>query len=182
MLDFGNPGIKYEETRHNAGFMVIDRLSQKMNIKVEKNDFQGLIGKGEINGEKIILVKPQTFMNLSGECVSEILNFYKLSPNELIVIYDDIDISMGKIKIKPKGSAGTHNGMRNIISLIKSEDFIRVRVGTDKPDKNIDLADYVLKRLSKEEKEKLDVAVENATKAVFEIIKNGCQKTMNLYN
>lgn len=162
--------------------MVIDEISKKYNIKVEKENFNGLIGKGEIDDEKVILVKPQTYMNLSGECVAQVLNFYKIELSDLIVIYDDIDVSLGKIKIRPKGSAGTHNGMRNIISIIKDENFPRIRVGTDKPTEGIDLADYVLKKLTKEEKEKMDMAVENAAKATIEIIKNGCEKAMNMYN
>ena len=182
MLGYGNPGKRYDDTRHNAGFMVIDKLSKKFNINLNEHNFDGLIGKGEIEGEKVILVKPQTYMNLSGECVSKILNFYKLEPSNLIVIYDDVDISMGKIKIRPCGSSGTHNGMRNIISLINSEKFIRIRVGTDKPMGSIDLADYVLMKLNKEEKGKMAEATTNATNAVCEILKNDCQSAMNLYN
>lgn len=162
--------------------MVIDELAHKYNIEVTKDEFDGLTGKGEINGEKVLLVKPQTFMNLSGECISQILNFYKLDESNLIVIYDDIDISLGKLKVRPHGSSGTHNGMRNIIGLIKSEKFVRVRIGTDRPNSHIDLADYVLMKMNKEELEKLNKAVNNATNAIAEIIDNGCQSAMNLYN
>lgn len=162
--------------------MVIDKLAKKFNINLDREDFEGIIGKGEIEGEKVMLVKPQTYMNLSGECVSQIINFYKLDVSNLIVVYDDIDISLGKIKVRPYGSSGTHNGMRNIISLLNSDKFIRIRVGTDKPTGDISLADYVLMKLSKAEIEKLDVASENAASAVCEILKNGCQSAMNLYN
>lgn len=162
--------------------MVIDELAQKYNIEVTKDEFDGLVGKGEIKGEKVLLVKPQTFMNLSGECVSQILNYYKLDESNLIVIYDDIDISLGKIKIRPNGSSGTHNGMRNIIGLIKSEKFVRVRIGTDRPNTNIDLADYVLMKMNKEELKAIKQAVNNATKAIEEVIGNDCKSAMNLYN
>lgn len=162
--------------------MVIDKLAQKFNINLDKEDFDGLIGKGEIEGEKVLLIKPQTYMNLSGECVSQILNFYKLEPSDLIVIYDDIDISLGKIKVRPYGSSGTHNGMRNIISLINSEEFIRIRIGTDRPPENVNLGDYVLMKLNEEEKKMLEEATTNATNAVCEILKNNCQSAMNLYN
>ena len=128
------------------------------------------------------MVKPQTYMNLSGEAVTKLLNFYKLNIEDLIVIYDDIDISLGKIKVKPQGSSGTHNGMRNIINLIKSENFVRVRIGTDKPDQNIDLADFVLMKLNAEEKQKLNEAIKKASDAVTEILVNGCQSAMNQYN
>ena len=182
IVGLGNPGSRYDDTRHNAGFMVIDNLAKKLNVKMDKNAFQGIIGTGKIDNEKVILAKPQTYMNLSGECVSEILKFYKVPLENLIVVYDDIDIKLGKIKIRPSGSAGTHNGMRNIISLINSENFVRVRVGTDKPQQGIDLADYVLMKLKTEEKTIMDEATENASKAIIEIVKNGCQKAMNLYN
>ena len=182
MWGYGNPGKRYDETRHNAGFMAIDKLAKKFNINIDKEDFDGLIGKGEIESEKVMLVKPQTYMNLSGECVSKILKFYKLEPKNLIVLYDDIDISLGKIKIRPYGSSGTHNGMRNIISLINSEKFIRIRIGTDKPATNIDLADHVLMKLNDEELKKIDEATTNAVNAVVEILKNDCQSAMNLYN
>ena len=135
---------------------------------MDKNAFQGIIGTGKIDNEKVILAKPQTYMNLSGECVSEILKFYKVPSENLIVVYDDIDIKLGKIKIRPSGSAGTHNGMRNIISLINSENFVRVRVGTDKPQQGIDLADYVLMKLKTEEKTIIEKIYEYSLEELME--------------
>ena len=133
MQDFGNPGKEYENTRHNAGFITIDKLANKLNIDMNKNKFDAIIGEGRIGTEKIFLVKPQTYMNLSGNSIKQILDFYKLDLEDLIVIYDDIDIELGKIRVKKDGGPGTHNGMRNIVSMISSENFKRVRVGTGKP-------------------------------------------------
>lgn len=182
VVGLGNPDEKYKNTYHNIGFAVVDKLAEKLGISVSQNKYKALVGEGMLGGEKLLIVKPQTYMNLSGECVSEILKFYKVPPENLVVVYDDIDIKLGKIKIRPSGSAGTHNGMRNIISLINTENFVRVRVGTDKPQQGIGLADYVLMKLKTEEKTVMDEAIENASKAIIEIVKNGCQKAMNLYN
>ena len=182
IVGLGNPGRRYENTRHNAGFMVIDELSKKYGILIDKEEFQGLTGRGEIAGNKVMLVKPQTFMNLSGECVSELLRFYKIPEEDLIVIYDDIDIAFEKIRVRRKGHSGSHNGMRNIIALLQSEDFPRVRVGTNQPEVGMMLADYVLKKLDKEEKEKMKQGVSLAVSAIEEILKNGCESAMNLYN
>ncbi len=162
--------------------MVVDALSKKYGISIEKEEFNGLTGKGEIEGQKVMLVKPQTYMNLSGECVSQLLNFYKYSEEDLIVVYDDIDIEMGKIRVRSKGHAGSHNGMRNIVAMLDSENFIRIRVGTDKPEVGFDLADFVLKKLDKEEKQKIGQGVELAVKAVEEVVIHGCYSAMNLYN
>lgn len=125
----GNPGKKYENTRHNMGFTAIDLLAEKFGIKVNKLRFKALTGEGRIAGQKVLLIKPQTYMNLSGESVRMALDYYKEPPENLIVIYDDIDIPTGSIRIRKKGSAGTHNGMRNILYQIQSEDFPRIRVG-----------------------------------------------------
>lgn len=162
--------------------MVIDELSKKYGIPVEKEEFNGLTGRGKMGIHSVILVKPQTYMNLSGECISQILHFYKIPEEDLIVIYDDIDIEMGRIRVRFKGHSGSHNGMRNIITMLNSGDFIRVRVGTDKPELGIDLSDYVLSKLSKEETTKLTNGVDLAVKAVEETVKNGYESAMNLYN
>lgn len=162
--------------------MVLDRLADKFNINIEKAKLNGLIGEARANGEKLLLVKPTTYMNLSGNCVSEVLNFYKVHPQDLIVIYDDIDIEVGKIRVKPSGSAGTHNGMRDISNKIGTNDFIRVRVGSGKPQNGQDLADFVLGGFRKEEVEGITKAVESASKAVIEIIENGVHSAMNKFN
>lgn len=182
MQDFGNPGKEYENTRHNAGFITIDKLANKLNIDMNKNKFDAIIGEGRIGTEKIFLVKPQTYMNLSGNSIKQILDFYKLDSEDLIVIYDDIDIELGKIRVKKDGGPGTHNGMRNIVSMISSEDFKRVRVGTGKPKPGMSLADYVLMRFTKEEEELINKATTNAADATLKIINDGIANAMNEFN
>lgn len=162
--------------------MVLDKLADKLSISVEKEKLNGLIGEVRLNGEKLLLVKPTTFMNLSGNCVSDVLNFYKVLPQDLIVIYDDIDIEVGKIRIKPSGSAGTHNGMRDISNKLGTNDFVRVRVGAGKPQNNQDLANFVLGGFRKEEVEEITKAIENASEAVLEVINNGVHSAMNKFN
>lgn len=162
--------------------MVLDKLADKLSISVEKEKLNGLIGEVRLNGEKLLLVKPTTFMNLSGNCVYDVLNFYKVLPQDLIVIYDDIDIEVGKIRIKPSGSAGTHNGMRDISSKLGTNDFVRVRVGAGKPQNNQDLANFVLGGFRKEEIEEINKAIENASEAVLEVINNGVHSAMNKFN
>ena len=162
--------------------MAIDEIASKLNIKLNKNKFEAVIGEGFENKEKIMLAKPQTYMNLSGESIIKILDFYKIPLTDLIVIYDDIDLPFGGLRIKPSGSAGTHNGMRNITELVKSKEFTRVRMGTGRPPENIDLKDYVLMKLTDEEKavaKKLSIRVADA---VLEIVNSGVNKAMNLYN
>ncbi|MBQ9280337.1 MAG: aminoacyl-tRNA hydrolase [Clostridia bacterium] len=182
-MDFGNPGKAYEWTRHNAGFIAIDEISKKMGIEVTKEKFDALIGMGEHHGEKIMLVKPQTYMNLSGESVLQILNFYKLLPEDLIVIYDDVDLDFGNIRIRPYGSPGTHNGMRNITNLIGTQEFIRIRMGMGKPlIPGMDLKDYVLMNFSSEEKETIESLANIVYNALVEILDHGVKSAMNLYN
>lgn len=162
--------------------MVIDKLADELNIKVEKEKLNGLLGDCIVNGEKIIFVKPLTYMNLSGNCVSEVLSFYKVLPEDLIVIYDDIDIEVGKIRVKPSGSPGTHNGMRDITKKIGTSNFARVRVGSGKPQNGQNLADFVLSNFRKEEIDDIEIATDKAMKAVLEIIGNGIERAMNCYN
>lgn len=182
MWVYGNPGKEYEKTRHNAGFIVVDEMAKMANIDINKNKFDALVGEYMHNGEKIMLVKPQTYMNLSGESIRQIVDFYKVDLEDLIVIYDDIDIELGKIRIRPSGSPGTHNGMRNITELLGSDKFPRVRMGTSRPPEYMDLKDFVLAKMSDEEWKIFDVAVKNAVKSIEEILANGVRSAMNLYN
>ena len=179
----GNPTAKYENTRHNAGFDVIDVLAQKYNIKVTENKNKALCGTGIIEGEKVMLVKPQTFMNLSGESISAILNFYKMDPTtQLIVIYDDITLAPGKLRIRKKGSAGGHNGIKNIIARIGTQDFMRIRVGVGEKPADWDLVDYVLSRFSKEDRKLVEEAMEDAADAAAMMVRGEVDRAMNEYN
>ena len=179
----GNPTAKYEKTRHNVGFDVIDRLAEKYNIRVSDNRQKALCGTGIIEGEKVLLVKPQTFMNLSGESIGAILNFYKVEPEtNLIVIYDDISLEPGRLRIRKKGSAGGHNGIKNIIQELGTQKFVRIKVGVGAKPKGWDLADYVLGRFGKEDRKLVDEAQERACKAVELILSDGPDAAMNEYN
>ncbi len=182
IVGLGNPGKEYEKTRHNTGFITIDKLANKYNIEVNKEKHKALIGRGTIEGKKVILVKPQTYMNLSGEAAREVLEFYKEDVKNLIAIFDDIDLPLGNIRIKEKGSAGTHNGVKSLVKELGSQDFKRVKVGIGSPAKQIDLISYVLGRFSTEEWEKIDKSSDNAVDAIGVIIRDGILKAMNEYN
>ena len=182
VVGLGNPESDYSKTRHNMGFNVINELSKKYNIEVNKSKFKGLVGNGIIEGEKVVFLKPQTYMNLSGESVIEAMNFYKVQEDELIVIYDDIDIEPGNIRIRRNGSAGTHNGMRSIVEHIKTQNFIRVRVGIGKPKEHVDMISHVIGHIPDEEKKVLEEGTNIAKEAVIEIIKNSVDSAMNKFN
>ena len=157
IIGLGNIGKEYENTRHNLGFMAIDYLTKKYNISLDKKRKKSIYGEGIINGQKVSVVKPTTFMNLSGEAIAEILNWYKLDIKDILVIYDDVDIPLGDVRYRLKGSSGTHNGMRNIIETIKTEEFARIRIGMEnRCGLPIPLIDYVLQKFSKEELEKIE--------------------------
>ena len=182
VVGLGNPGKQYENTRHNVGFNVIDILAKEYDISVTKIKHKALIGEGRIGSEKVLLVKPQTYMNLSGETLIDIYKYYKVDLDNIIVIYDDIDLDVGKLRIRKKGSAGTHNGMRSIVKCLGSGDFPRVRVGVSKPMKGQDLADFVLSRFRKEEQADLEIGLEKSYKAVEAMIKENVDIAMNKYN
>lgn len=179
----GNPTKQYENTRHNAGFCVIDYLSEKYNIPVKQAGYKALYGSGYIEGQKVILLKPQTFMNLSGESIRACIDFYKIdSEEELIVIYDDISLAPGKLRVRGKGSAGGHNGIKNIILHTGSQKFPRVRVGVGEKPAEYDLADYVLGHFSKEDQKLMDEAFKEAADAAVTIMTEGLDSSMNKYN
>ena len=182
IIGLGNPEEDYSKTRHNMGFDVINIISKKYDIQVNKSKFKALYGTGIINGEKVVLVKPQTYMNLSGEAVQEFVNFYKVENKDIIVIYDDIDTITGKIRIRKSGGPGTHNGMKSVVSCLDSEDFTRIRVGIGCPKFKGDLINYVIGHIPDEELIVLHKGVELAAKAVDEIIKNGVDIAMNKFN
>ena len=179
----GNPGKEYAGTRHNAGFAVIDALADKYNIDVDAKKHRALIGKGIIQGQKVILAKPQTYMNLSGESVRSLLDYYKMDEeHELIVIYDDISLDVGQLRIRAKGSAGGHNGMKNIIAHLGSQVFPRIKVGVGEKPPKWDLADYVLGHFQGDEKKLMEEAYDRAAAAVAEILTDGPDKAMNDFN
>lgn len=181
-MGFGNPEPEYSKTRHNVGFDAVNYISEKYNIEIKKKEFDSLMGIGIINGEKVILMKPQTYMNESGKAVIQAMNFYKLPIENLIVIYDDIDIDEGIVKIRKKGGPGTHNGMRSLMEYLNNVNFPRVRIGTGKPVFKELLIQHVIEKLS-DEKYKIYVpAIEKAGNAAVDIIEKGVDLAMNLNN
>ena len=179
----GNPGAKYEMTRHNTGFLAIDLLAVKEDLKINKLKFHSLVGDIKIGGSKCLVMKPQTFMNSSGEAIGEAARFYKIPSENVIVISDDISLDVGKIRIRRKGSAGGHNGLKSIIAHLGSEDFTRIKVGVGKkPTADYDLVDWVLGRFPKELEGELKTALGNAVSAIPYIVKGETDQAMNLYN
>ena len=183
IVGLGNPDKKYEKTRHNIGFQVIDKMAEKYHIDVKDKKFKGLVGTGMIDGVKVMLLKPTTYMNRSGESVIEALNFYKLDPQlQMVVVYDDITLAPGNIRVRKKGSAGGHNGIKNIIAHTGTQNFMRVRVGVGEKPQGWDLADYVMGVLDGEDKERVEEAKLDAIEAVSLMIHDEIDKAMNDYN
>lgn len=179
----GNPGREYAHTRHNVGFDVVDKLAEQENIDVSEKKHRALIGRGVVSGRKCVLAKPQTFMNLSGESVRALLDYYKADERtELIVISDDISLDVGQIRVRKKGSAGGHNGLKNIIASLRHDSFIRVKMGVGEKPKGWDLVDYVLGHFSAPEREKMDEAVLRAAEAIRMIVDKGADAAMNYFN
>lgn len=182
IVGLGNPEPEYSKTRHNMGFDVINKLSKEFNINVNKEKFNALYGSGTILGEKIILVKPQTYMNLSGEAIRPLANFYKIEPENIIVIFDDIDIETGITKIRKKGGPGTHNGMKSVVHELGTQEFPRIRVGTGSTEKIYNLVNYVITKVDDNEYVKLETGINKAIEDVKAILEFGIDKAMNKLN
>lgn len=182
IVGLGNPENEYSGTRHNMGFDVLNCISKKTGIEINKSNFKAIYGMGNIGKEKVILAKPQTYMNLSGEAIIQIKNFYKIENEKTIIVYDDMDLEIGEIRIRKQGSSGTHNGMKSVINCLGTKEFPRVRVGIGKPEKGYDLINYVIGKIPKEEKKILEKSIEFAAEATIKIIESGINNAMNEFN
>ena len=183
IVGLGNPGAKYEMTRHNVGFMFIDRLADRMNAKITKVKFKGLMGECTIDGVKCLLLKPSTYMNLSGESVKEASSFYKIPPENVIVCFDDTSLDVGRLRIREKGSAGGHNGIKSIIQHLGTENFPRIKVGIgQKTHPDMDLSDYVLGRISNDDEVKLAKAIDTAVNTIGYMVNGQPNKAMEICN
>ena len=183
LVGLGNPGSKYDRTRHNAGFRAIETLSRRLSCRIDKGKFQALTGQCVVDGVKLILLKPQTYMNLSGESVAQAARFYKLPPERIIVLYDDVALEPGRLRIRADGSAGGHNGIKNIIGYLGTQSFPRVKIGVGaKPHPEYDLADWVLSTFSAQEEKALEPIWEKAAEAALAVVTMGVDKAANRYN
>lgn len=183
IVGLGNPGQEYVRTRHNAGFRALELLAQQLNCKVEKLKFQGLYGQVSYNGSKLFLLKPQTFMNLSGRSVLQLSAYFQIPPQRIIVLFDDISLAPGRLRIRAEGSAGGHNGIKSIIQELGSQEFPRVKIGVgSKPTPEYDLADWVLSTFSASEEKALAISLENAAKAALTIVDKGVPEAANRFN
>ena len=183
IVGLGNPDKRYEKTRHNIGFDVIDALADQYNIVVKEKKHKALCGTGAIEGRKVLLVKPQTYMNLSGESVAEVMQFYKIDPeSEMLIIFDDISLAPGNIRVRKKGSAGGHNGIKSIIAHTGTQNFMRIKVGVGEKPQGWDLADHVLGRFSSEDRKKVDEAIKDAISAAVLMMQGDVDRAMNIYN
>lgn len=182
IIGLGNPEEEYSKTRHNMGFNVINKIAKNYNIDITREKFNSLYGAGTIEGKKVVLVKPQTYMNLSGQAVREFSNFYKIDKENIIVIYDDMDIEKGTMKIRKKGGPGNHNGMKSVVQEINTDEFPRIRIGIGTPEYKNDMVNYVIGNISDDEYKILEGGVNKATEAIPAILKYGIDKAMNQYN
>ena len=181
VIGLGNPGLKYRKTRHNMGFMVIDYISEKLGLRVRKSRGSSIVGETVFEGHRLVLAKPQTYMNRSGEAVRELIGYYGFDIDSLVVVYDDMDIDLGSIRIRKKGSSGSHNGMKSIIYHLKDENFVRIRVGIGQ-DRSRDAVDYVLGKFTREQREQAFDGIGKSAESILEIVQNGIDTAMNKYN
>lgn len=182
IIGLGNPGRQYEDTRHNAGFMVLDKFADKHGVDISKARFNALLGEVFVNGEKVVLVKPMTYMNNSGQAVGEVLNFYKPDLEDIIVVVDDIEIELGMLRIRAKNGKGTHNGLKSIFAHLKTDDYAKMKLGVGKFKRDMDLADFVLARPSKEDNEIIDDLIDRAVDALDEFTASPIDIVMNKFN
>lgn len=182
VVGLGNPGKKYQRTRHNLGFLVVDRLAKKNELTVKQKVGDALVAESSRNGEKIVLAKPQTFMNRSGLAVKELLGKYRGTTEDLLVVYDDLDLPFGRIRVRPQGSAGGHRGMKSILESFAGAPFCRVRVGIGRPPDDVDPVDYVLEPFNQAESRELSELIDRAAAAVECILRDGIQRAMELFN
>lgn len=182
IVGLGNPEEEYSNTRHNMGFDTVNKLAKQYNIEINKAKFEGLYGTGIIEGKKVVLLKPQTYMNLSGESIKKVIDFYKIENEKLIIIYDDIDLKIGTVKVRKTGGPGTHNGMKSVFQNINNKEFSRIRIGIGMPEHKNDLINYVIGKIPEEEKQILDKSTTAAKNAIIEILKNGVDSAMNKFN
>lgn len=181
-IGLGNPGKQYDQTRHNIGFEVIDHLSNEWNIKLDQSKFKGIYGVGYVNGEKVFLLKPLTYMNLSGESIRPLMDYFNISIEDIVVIYDDLDLPVGKLRLREKGSAGGHNGIKSSIAHLGTQEFKRIRVGVGRPTNGLSISDYVLSRFTKEEQETMNLIVKKCGEACIDWLKDPFLQVMNRYN
>ncbi|WP_026693218.1 aminoacyl-tRNA hydrolase [Peribacillus kribbensis] len=182
IIGLGNPGKQFDQTRHNIGFEVVDELSSKWGIPLDQAKHKGLFGMGTVNGEKVLLLKPMTYMNLSGESISAVLNFYKLAPKDIVVIYDDLDLPSGKIRLRQKGSAGGHNGIKSTIAHLGTQEFNRIRIGVGRPSEKNSVSNFVLGKFSPEERAEMSKVVERSAEACENWLSNDFLQVMNQFN
>lgn len=182
IIGLGNPGINYTYTRHNVGFRTVDRIAEKCGSKRERNTLSSILIDTEYKGERFILAKPQTYMNVSGRAVREIMHWYKLEPQDILIISDDIDLPLGKIRLRPHGGAGTHNGLRSIIAETYTDKFPRIRIGIGSPPENMELASFVLSKFTDEDMDIINSAIDKAANAALEFILYDIERAMNIYN
>lgn len=182
IIGLGNPGKQYADTRHNVGFMAIDKISEQWNIAVQQNKFRALIGEGFIESTRVLLVKPQTYMNLSGESINELVRFYKLDVDDLVVIYDDLDLPVGKLRLREKGSAGGHNGIKSLIAHLGTQEFKRIKIGISRPRPGQSVSHYVLDPFPATDRPLIQQAIEQAAEASSQWTKQSFIQVMNQFN